>query len=179
MKRTLITIFTALACLVFSCSQPSPNADLKRRADSIDIQRKATELARQMVQKTKDSLVRAQRINDSIAPPKQLTAKTVHLSGPCPVTVKECLVVSDRHGKGIIVTLKNTSRKKITAVDVAWVVFNKHKQRLGSSGGKARKLLPAGKTASYAWDIHAENGIYAKASVRAIRYTDGTLWMAD
>jgi hypothetical protein len=179
MKKTLTTIFAVTACLVFSCSEPKPNADLKRRADSVDIQRKAAQIARRMMKQAQDSAALAQHADsDSLAAPKHLTAKTVRPSGPCPVSVRACSLVTDSHGKSIIVTIKNTSRKKIAMVGVSWVVFNKHNQRLGSSGGKAKKMLPAGKTASYAWGVNAESGTHAKASVYTILYKDGSVWTA-
>ncbi|MBS1501657.1 MAG: hypothetical protein JST32_06325 [Bacteroidetes bacterium] len=179
MKKTLTTMIAACVCLIFSCSEPRPDADLKRRADSIDIQRKAAQIAKRMMKQAQDNAAQAGSRKDSIETPKHLAAKTVRVSGPCPVKVSACLVVSDEHGKGIVVTLKNTSHKKIAMVDVAWVVYNKQNERLGSSGGKAKKTLPAGRTASYAWGINAEHGTHAKASVRSIRYNDGSVWTAE
>jgi len=174
------TIIAALVCLLSACSQPAPDAALKRKADSLEILAKATKMARQMV--------KMKRSEDSVAyvAPDSLTAavpkpKIVHNYGPCPVTIKKCAVVNDLRGNGkaIVVHLKNISSKKIASVKLAWTVYNKKDERIGSSTGMAKKDLAKGKTASYSWGINAPSGIRGKATVAAIKYKDGTEWRAE
>ncbi|HTD98467.1 MAG TPA: FxLYD domain-containing protein [Mucilaginibacter sp.] len=169
--KTLNTILLALLCLFYSCKQPVPATAKRSTADSLEIVAKATKLAQEMVQRAKDSVANTQ-------PGK---AATVHIEksyGPCPAAVKECLITTDSHGKSIIVTLKNNSKKKIDMVGVSWTVYNKQGKKLGSSSGKARKLLANGRSASYSWGINAETGTRAKASIYSIHYKDGTVWLS-
>src|SRR5258708_6211300 len=91
--KTLNTITLALLCLCYSCSQPTPNAALKRKADSLDIIAKANKMAQQIIQRSKDSAANAQRAHDS-----QAAAQPRRNYGPCPVAVKKCLLISDGHG---------------------------------------------------------------------------------
>jgi hypothetical protein len=174
--KTLSTIFlVALLCLLYSCTQQSQKTVVIKRsaADSAEIMAKATRLANDMVQRAKDSLANAQAAAKPV-----VHARTVKSYGPCPAMVKECLLVEDRNGKAIIVTLKNNSTKKIDVIGVSWVVYNKHGERIGSSSGKAKKVLAKGKSGSYSWGINAASGTHAKASVYSIHYKDGSVWLS-
>jgi hypothetical protein len=171
--RTLTTISMALLCAFYSCSTPPNNTAAKRRVDSLALQAKALAMAKQMMQHQKDSLAHA----DSLALRHAAARAAIHKNyGPCPVSVKSCAVVSDHHGKSVIVTLKNISSRKIDAVRIAWTVYNKSGKAIGGSKGSAKKALARGKTSSYAWGINAPSGTRAKASVAGIRYTDGSVW---
>jgi len=171
MKRTAFTTIAAALCLLYSCSQPPHDTEAKRRADSLAIQTKAAELAKQMLQHQKDSLAHA----DSLA---NLHAARRNY-GPCPVAIKKCSLSTDHNGKSVIVTLRNASAKKIETVHIAWTVYNKAGKAIGGSNGKAKKMLAQGQSSSYSWGINAPNGTTAKASVAGIRYSDGSVWMAD
>jgi hypothetical protein len=177
--KPLTTISLAFLCLFYSCKQSDRGAPTKiteqgvsKRsvADSIEIEAKATKMAHDMMQRAKDSAANVPKKVVRTAPAKSY--------GPCPAAIKECLVVTDRNGKSIIVTLKNNSAKKIDVVGISWVVYNKANKRIGSSNGKAKKVLARGKSTSYAWDINASTGTHAKASVSSIHYKDGSLWQA-
>jgi hypothetical protein len=169
MNRILTTIAGAiLLCFTFSCSQPPRNTEAKRRADSLAIAHKADSLAKLMLQQKQDSLAKA-----------QAAARRKHHYGPCPVSVKTCALVGSGAGKAIVVTIKNISAKRIAAVKLAWTVFNRKNQRLGSSAGMAKKLLAKGSVGSYSWGVNAESGTRAIASVASIHYADGSVWMAD
>lgn len=167
--KTFNTILLALLCLCFSCKQTEPaKQQHTAAADSAEIATKAAQLAQQMVQRAKDSMAIAQAV-------KPLKVKSY---GPCPAKVKKCLIANNGGSKAIVVTVKNTSNKKIDMIGVAWVVYNKKHQRLGSSSGKAKKVLPGGGSASYSWGINAEIGTNATASVYSIHYHDGSVWLA-
>src|ERR1700749_971654 len=116
--KTLNTILLALLCLLYSCSQPPKSKAMASTGDSAEIVAKATKMANEMMQRAKDSAAKAQAAVKPVRPAKSY--------GPCPATVKECLIVEDRHGKAIIVKLINNSAKKIDVIGVSWVVFNKH-----------------------------------------------------
>jgi hypothetical protein len=166
--KTLNTILLALLCLFYSCKQPVPVTAKRSTADSLEIEAKAAKLAQEMVQHAKDSAANA----------KPAIAHVEKSYGPCPAAVKECLISTDSHGKSIIVTLKNNSKKKIDMVGISWTVYNKQGKKLGSSSGKAKKLLANGRSASYSWGINAETGTRAKASIYSIHYKDGTVWLS-
>jgi len=169
MNKILTTIAGAvLLCFTFSCSQPPHNTDAKRKADSLAIARKADSLAKLMVQQKQDSLAKV-----------QAAIKRRHHYGPCLVSVKTCALVGSGAAKAIVVTIKNNSAKKIAAVKLAWTVFNRKNQRLGSSAGMAKRDLTKGGTGSYSWGVNAESGTRAIASVASIHYADGSVWMAD
>ncbi|MDB5137000.1 MAG: hypothetical protein JWP37_3603 [Mucilaginibacter sp.] len=177
--KPLTTISLALLCLFYSCKQSDRAAPTKisdqgtsKRsvADSIEIQAKATKMAHDMMQHAKDSASNTSKRIVHAVPARSF--------GPCPAAIKECLVVTDRNGKSIIVTLKNNSAKKIDVVGISWVVYNKLNKRIGNSNGKAKKVLARGKSTSYAWGINASTGTHAKASVYSIHYKDGSLWQA-
>lgn len=167
--KTLNTILLAGLCLFYSCTPPDKkSAHQRSAADSLEIVAKATQLAKVMLQHAKDSAAKAQAAQ----------IKRNRYYGPCPAAIKECQVSTDRHGKSIIVTLKNNSAKKIAVVGIQWVVYNKAGKRLGASSGKAKKPLAGGHSASYAWGINAATGTHAKASVYSILYKDGSVWLA-
>ncbi|MGZ3812351.1 MAG: FxLYD domain-containing protein [Mucilaginibacter sp.] len=171
MKTLTTTIFAALLCLFYSCKQADRSTAKRSAADSLEIQAKATQLAQQMMQRAKDSLAKAKPV---------ATTHKVKSYGPCPAVVKKCSVVNDVRGtKAILVTLKNNSGKRIDAVRIAWVVYNKQDKRIGGSSGMAKKELPKGKSTSYSWDINAPSGTHAKASVTTIHYKDGSVWKSD
>jgi hypothetical protein len=170
--RTLTTISAALLCALYSCTTPPTNSAARHSADSLALQAKATALAKQMVQHQKDSVAHA----DSLARMHAVIHKNY---GPCPVAIKTCSVVSDHNGKSVIVTLKNISSKKIDMVRIAWTVYNKSGKAIGGSRGMARKVLPRGKSGSYAWGINAPSGTRARASVAGISYHDGSVWAAQ
>jgi hypothetical protein len=169
MKRiTLSTIIAALLCLSYSCTQPPHYTEAQRSADSLALQAKAAALAKQMLQHQKDSIAAAEAVR----------AKRSY--GPCPVAIKKCaLAVQPNGSKAIIVTVKNVSSRKIDAVKLAWTVYNGKGERIGGSSGMAKKALLKGVTGSYAWAVNAHSGASAKASVAAIHYHDGSVWMAD
>jgi len=169
MKRiTLTTIIAALLCLAYSCTQPPHDTEAKRRADSLALQTKAAELAKQILQHQKDSLAQAQ------------ATRVKRSYGPCPVAIKKCTLASQSDGsKAIIVTVKNVSARKIDAVKLAWSVYNNKGERIGGSSGMAKRQLQKGLTGSYSWVVNARSGIRARASVAMIHYHDGSVWMAD
>lgn len=167
--KALNTILLALLCLLYSCTEPAKHDNKRSAADSAEIVAKATKMANDMVQRAKDSAAQAQAVKP-VQPAKSY--------GPCPAAVKECVLVEDRHGKSIVVKVKNNSAKKIDVIGVSWVVFNKRNQRIGSSSGKAKKVLAKGKLGSYAWGINAASGTHAKASVYSIHYKDGSVWLS-
>ncbi len=182
--RTYRTIYflplMAAVSLVFSCKSPQPDAALKRRADSLDAQLKIAKLAQQQAQHTADSALRAQRIKDSLdrlstAEHKEAPKAVPHY-GPCPVVVKASYLTGGAVNKAIIVSLKNTSKKKIDAVKLTWTVYNHAGKAIGSSGGMAKKNLAKGRSGSYSWSVNAPNGTKAKASVAYVHYADGTVW---
>jgi hypothetical protein len=165
---TLTTVIAALLCLAYSCTQPPHDTEAKRRADSLALQAKAAELAKQMLQHHEDSIAQAK------------AASLRRIYGPCPVAIKTCLLVGQSNGaKAIVVTVKNVSSRKIDAVKLAWTVYNGKGERIGRSSGMAKKQLQKGLTGSYSWAVNAKTGIRAKASVAVIHYHDGSFWMAD
>src|ERR1700744_32318 len=163
MKITTLTTIAALLCLAWSCTTPPSNTAAQRRADSLALQAKAAAMAKEMLKHQQDSLAHA----DSLA---KLHAAPHKNYGPCPVSIKKCSVVTDNHGKSVIVTLKNISSRKIDAVRIAWTVYNKAGKAIGGSNGMAKKALAQGKSSSYSWGINAPNGISARASVAGIHY---------
>jgi len=173
--KTFNTILPALLCfcLFFSCKQPpQPDAALKRRADSVELQAKAAKMALEMLQRAKDSIANARGAENHEA-----AARPEKSYGPCPAVVRTCAVVSDlRGGKAIVVTLKNNSSKKIDAVKLGWTVFNKKDQKLGASSGMAKKDLAKGRTASYSWGINAPTGTRGKATIVYLHFKDGSIW---
>jgi len=182
--RTFRTIYYlplfAAVSLVFSCKSPQPDAALKRRADSLDAQLKIAKLAQQQAQRTADSALRAQHVKDSLAKiaaveHKEAPKATPHY-GPCPVIVKASYLTGSAVNKAIIVSLKNTSKKKIDAVKLTWTVYNHAGKAIGSSGGMAKKNLAKGRAGSYSWSVNAPNGTKAKAAVAYVHFADGTVW---
>lgn len=168
--KTLNTILLALLCLCYSCNQPAPNAALKRKADSADLAARANKMAAEIVKRKEDSAAHAKDGEAATQPRRNY--------GPCPVTVKKCSLVADGHGgKALIVSLKNSSGKKIDMVHLSWTVYNKQGNAIGSSNGKAKKALAVGKTAGFSWPVNAPNAIRAKASVYGLRFKDGSVWM--
>src|SRR5437588_8721565 len=136
--KTLNTILLGVFCLCYGCKQPVPNAALKRKADSLEIIKKAKALAREMLmQRSQDSTL--------YVPPGKPGAAIVqprHNYGPCPVAIKKCTLISDGHGgKALIVSLKNGSGKKIDMVHLSWTVYNKQGRAIGNTTGKANKML--------------------------------------
>jgi hypothetical protein len=120
-------------------------------------------MAQEMMQHAKDSIARAMAVRSY---------------GPCPVAIKKCSLVSDSHGKAIVVAIKNISSKKINAVRLSWIVYNRAGKRIGSSNGMAKKVLASGKSGSYSWGVNAASGTQAKAYVYSIVYKDGTQWQS-
>jgi hypothetical protein len=176
MMKPTITILAAALCLFYSCKQATPDAALKRKADSLDIVTKANKLAREMLKRAEDSAANVRRAKESAA---GALSKPMRTFGPCLAVIKTCSVITDGHGsKAIIVTLKNNSTKKIDAVRIAWTVYNKAGKAIGSSRGMAKKALARGRSASYSWGINAANGTRAKASIAGIHYHDGSVWAA-
>lgn len=174
MMKPLITIAALSLCLFYSCNRPRPDANLKRRVDSIELQAKAKKMAQEMLQHEKDSIA------DAKSGRHEAVAHAMRSYGPCPAAIKTCAVVSDlRGGKAIVISLKNVSGKKIGSVKLAWTVYNKAGQALGSSAGMAKKELAKGKTSTYSWEINAPNGTRGKASVAGIFYKDGTKWLPE
>ncbi len=174
--KTLNTILLGVLCLCYGCKQPEPDAALKRKADSLEIIKKAKALAHEMLmQRSQDSTL--------YVPPGKPSAAVVQPRrnyGTCPVAIKKCTLVSDGHGgKALIVSLKNGSGKKIDMVHLAWTVYNRQGRAIGSSNGKAIKALAGGKTAGFAWPVNAPNGVRAKASVYGLRFKDGSVWMTS
>ena len=171
MTKTFTMITLASLCLLYSCTEPTPNAALKRKADSLDLALKANKLAAEIVKRKEDSAAHAK---DSVA-----EAHPHKDYGPCPVSLKKCSLVADGHGgKAIVVSVKNASGRKIDMVHLAWTVYNKQGKVIGSSNGKAKKLLAAGKSAGYSWPVNAPNGKRATASVAGLHFADGSVWMA-
>jgi hypothetical protein len=174
MTKTLNTIALALLCLLYSCTEPTPNAALKRKADSLDLALKANKLAAGIVKRRDDSIAAAKHAQDSLA-----EAHPHKDYGPCPVTLRKCSLVADGHGgKALVVSVKNASGRKIDMVHLAWTVYNKQGKVIGSSNGKAKKLLANGKSAGYSWPVNAPNGKRATASVAGLHFADGSVWMA-
>lgn len=171
MIKSCVTIFAAALCLLYSCNQPQPDAALKRRADSIELNNKARKMALEMMKRAEDSTAYAAG---------HQVARTVKSYGPCPASIKTCAVVNDlRGGKAIVITLKNVSAKKIASVKLAWTVYNKAGKAIGGSAGMAKKELAKGRTGSYSWEINAPSGLRGKASVAGIYYKDGTKWLPE
>ena len=182
--RTYRTIYflplMAAVCLVFSCKSPQPDAALKRKADSLEAQLKIAKLAQQQAQQRADSALRAQHLKDSLAKiaaaePKAAPKAEPHY-GPCPVLVKASYLTGGGANNAIIVSLKNTSKKKIDAVKLTWTVYNHAGKAIGNSGGMAKKNLAKGRAGSYSWSVNAPNGTKAKAAVAYVHFADGTVW---
>jgi len=57
-------------------------------------------------------------------------------------------------------------------------VYNKQGRAIGSSNGKAKKMLTVGKTAGFSWPVNAPNGIRAQVSVSGLHFKDGSVWMS-
>jgi hypothetical protein len=170
MTKTLNTVALALLCLCYACTEPTPNAALKRKADSADLAARANKMAAEIVKRKEDSAAHAKDSLAALQPRRNY--------GPCPVAVKKCTLISDGHGgKALIVSLKNSSGKKIDMVHLAWTVYNKQGNAIGSSNGKAKKPLAGGKTAGFSWPVNAPNGIRATASVYGLHFKDGSVWM--
>jgi len=169
MTKTFTIITLASLCLLYSCTEPKPNAALQRKADSLDLVTKANKMAAEIVK----------RRDDSIAAAKSTEIHIHKDYGPCPVSLKKCSLVADGHGgKALVISVKNASRKKIDMVHLAWTVYNKQGKVIGGSNGKAKKLLAAGKSAGYSWPVNAPNGKRATASVAGLHFADGSVWMA-
>jgi hypothetical protein len=172
MFKPFVTIAAVSLCFLFSCNRPKPDADLKRRVDSIELQAKAKKMAQEMMARMKDSVANAGG--------HEVAAREAINYGPCPAAIKTCAVVNDlRGGKAIVISLKNVSGKKIGSVKLSWTVYNKAGKALGSSAGMAKKELVKGKTNKYSWEINAPNGTRGKASVAGIYYKDGTKWLPE
>ena len=118
----------------------------------------------------KDSLAKI-----AAAEPKAAPKAEPHY-GPCPVLVKASYLTGGGANNAIIVSLKNTSKKKIDAVKLTWTVYNHAGKAIGNSGGMAKKNLAKGRAGSYSWSVNAPNGTKAKAAVAYVHFADGTVW---
>lgn len=167
--KTLNTILLAFLCLIYSCTQPvQKTSAAKPAADTAKV------LAKVVIKKSPEKVIRAKRAKTSL---NDLYAKSKRT---CPVLVKKCnIVVGGNGSRAIIVTLQNNTAKKIGAVKVSWIVYNRSGQQIGNSSGMAKKEVARGRSASYSWDIYAHNGTLAKAFVYNIHYKDGSMWKVE
>ena len=166
MTKTFTAILLASFCLFYSCKQSEQKAATVPAVDTTHITAKV-----------------AKKDTDTVRKPKYVVnVEALYLKSrrTCPATIRKCSVVTDISGsRAIIVNLQNTTTKKIGAVKVWWIVYNKSGKMVGNSNGMAKKALARGKSASYSWGINANKGSTAKAFVYIIRYGDGSSWKVD
>jgi len=168
MTKTFTAILLASFCLFYSCKQSEQKATAVPNVDTAHITAKV-----------------AKKDTDTVAvqhPKYLVNVEALYLKSrrTCPATIRKCSVVTDISGsRAIIVNLQNTTDKKIGAVKVWWIVYNKSGKMVGNSNGMAKKALARGKSASYSWAINANKNSTAKAFVYIIRYGDGSSWKVD
>jgi len=160
-----ILTFVLLACICFfySCKQSDQSTPKIKATDSTAIRSKA------------DTTPRAIATHPKELPVTELYARS---RATCRVVVTKCSIVTDG-SKAVIVMAKNNTGKKIDAIKIAWMVYNKAGKMIGNSAGLARKALSNGKSASYSWTINAPSGRSAKAFVYSIHYTNGSTWKVE
>ena len=169
MIKTFTTILLASLCLFYSCKQSEQKAATVPVADT-------THITAKVAKKDTDTVAAIHR------PKNVVNVEALYLKSrrTCPATIRKCSVVTDISGsRAIIVNLQNTTNKKIGAVKVWWIVYNRSGKMVGNSNGMAKKELARGKSASYSWGINANKGSTAKAFVYIIRYGDGSSWKVD
>ena len=138
--RNLTAIILASLCLFYSCKQSSSSNTTAKRIDTVYLPAKTTAKAPDTLKADSLKPVAAK------SPSMDIDALYAKSKLSCPVTVRKCSIASLGHGsKAVIVTLYNNTTRKISALKIWWIVYNKTGKQIGNSSGMAKKEVAGAK----------------------------------